>query len=67
MVARTVGARAEEGHALDILGSCTDIGHLEQALRIAGEVGNAEGIVRAYLNLGATLTAWTAGRGTRWP
>ena len=56
VVARTVGARAEEGHALDILGSCTlDIGHLEQALRIAEEVGNAEGIVRAYLNLGATL------------
>jgi tetratricopeptide (TPR) repeat protein len=60
-VARTVGARAEEGHALDILGSCTlDIGHLEQALRIAEEVGNAEGIVRAYLNLGSTL--WNIGR-----
>jgi DNA-binding CsgD family transcriptional regulator/tetratricopeptide (TPR) repeat protein len=57
VVARTVGARAEEGHALDILGSCTlDIGYLEQALRIAEEVGNAEGIVRAYLNLGATLS-----------
>jgi DNA-binding CsgD family transcriptional regulator len=56
VVARTVGARAAEGHALDILGSCTlDIGHLEQALRIAEEVGNAEGVVRAYLNLGATL------------
>jgi ATP/maltotriose-dependent transcriptional regulator MalT len=56
VVARTVGARAEEGHALDILGSCTlDIGYLEEALRIAEEVGNAEGIVRAYLNLGATL------------
>jgi tetratricopeptide (TPR) repeat protein len=53
VVARTVGARAEEGHALDILGSCTlDIGYLEEALRIAEEVGNAEGIVRAYLNLG---------------
>jgi ATP/maltotriose-dependent transcriptional regulator MalT len=56
VVARTVGARAGEGHALDILGSCTiDIGQLERALRIAEEVGNAEGIVRAYLNLGATL------------
>ena len=56
VVARTVGARAEEGHALDILGSCTlDVGHLEEARRIAEEVGNAEGIVRAYLNLGATL------------
>jgi DNA-binding CsgD family transcriptional regulator/tetratricopeptide (TPR) repeat protein len=56
-VARAVGARAEEGHALDILGSCTlDIGYLEQALRIAEEVGNAEGVVRAYLNLGAILS-----------
>ena len=56
-VARTAGARAEEGHALDILGSCTgEVGHLEKARRIAEEVGNAEGIVRADLNLGATLT-----------
>jgi DNA-binding CsgD family transcriptional regulator len=56
-VARTVGARAEEGHALDILGSCTgDIQHLEGALRIAEEVGNVGGIVRAYLNLGSTLS-----------
>jgi DNA-binding CsgD family transcriptional regulator/tetratricopeptide (TPR) repeat protein len=56
VVARAVGARAEEGHALDILGSCTlDIGYLERARRIAEEVGNAEGIVRAYLNLGAVL------------
>ena len=55
-VARTVGARAEEGHALDILGACTgEVGHLEEARRIAEEVGNAEGIVRADLNLGATL------------
>jgi len=56
-VARTVGARAEEGHALDVLGTCTtDIGHLEQALRIAEEVGNPEGIVRAYNSLGAALS-----------
>jgi DNA-binding CsgD family transcriptional regulator/tetratricopeptide (TPR) repeat protein len=56
-VARTVGARAEEGHALDILGSCTgNIEYLEEALRIAEEVGNAEGIVRAYLNLGTVLS-----------
>ena len=55
-IARGVGARAEEGHALDILGACiADAGHLEQALRIAEEVGNAEAIARAYLNLGATL------------
>ena len=56
-VARTVGGRAEEGHALDILGVCTDdIEHLIAARRIAEEVGNAEGTVRAYLNLGATLS-----------
>jgi DNA-binding CsgD family transcriptional regulator/tetratricopeptide (TPR) repeat protein len=60
-VARTVGARAEEGHALDILGTCTaDTAQLEEARRIAEEVGNAEGIVRAYLNLGSTL--WNIGR-----
>jgi DNA-binding CsgD family transcriptional regulator/tetratricopeptide (TPR) repeat protein len=60
-VARRVGARAEEGHALDILGSCTlDIGYLEEARRIAEEVGNAEGIVRAYLNLSSTL--WDIGQ-----
>jgi DNA-binding NarL/FixJ family response regulator len=56
-VARIVGARAEEGHALDILGSCTDdIEHLVAARRIAEEVGNAEGVARAYLNLADTLT-----------
>jgi tetratricopeptide (TPR) repeat protein len=60
-VARTVGARAEEGHALDILGVCTrDVERLLAARRIAQEIGNAEGIVRAYLNLGATLS--TGGR-----
>ena len=58
MVARTVGARAEEGHALDILGCCTEnADYLVEALRIAEEVGNAEGIVRAYLNLGAVLSS----------
>jgi DNA-binding CsgD family transcriptional regulator/tetratricopeptide (TPR) repeat protein len=56
-VARTAGARAEEGHALDVLGTCTaDIGHLEQALRIAEEVGNAEGTVLAYDHFGITLS-----------
>jgi tetratricopeptide (TPR) repeat protein len=60
-VAGTVGARAEEGHALDILGVCTrDIERLVEARRIAGEVGNAEGVTRAYLNLGSTLS--TGGR-----
>lgn len=59
-VARTVGARAEEGHALDILGCCTENpDYLVEALRIAEEVGNAEGIVRAYLNLGVVL--WSRG------
>jgi DNA-binding CsgD family transcriptional regulator/tetratricopeptide (TPR) repeat protein len=56
-VARTVGARAEEGHALDILGSCThDTEQLVEARRIAEEVGNGEGIARAYLNLSAVLS-----------
>jgi tetratricopeptide (TPR) repeat protein len=56
-VARTVGARAEEGHALDILGVCTrDIERLVEARRIAEEVSNIEGIARAYLNLGSTLS-----------
>jgi DNA-binding CsgD family transcriptional regulator/tetratricopeptide (TPR) repeat protein len=58
VVARMVGARAEEGHALDILGVCTEnTEYLVEALRIAEEVGNAEGIVRAYLNLGAVLSS----------
>ena len=62
-VARMVGARAEEGHALDILGYSTDdIEPLVAARRVAEEVGNAEGIARAYLNLGSIL--WRRG-GTR--
>ena len=56
-VARMVGARAEEGHALDILGVCTDdIELLVAAVGIAEEVGNAEGLARAYLNLGSILS-----------
>ena len=40
-----------------VLGTCTaDIGHLEQALGIAEEAGNAEGIVLAYDHLGTTLS-----------
>jgi DNA-binding CsgD family transcriptional regulator/tetratricopeptide (TPR) repeat protein len=63
VVARTVGARAEEGHALDMLGVCTENpDYLVEALRIAEEVGNAEGIVRAYLNLGVVLSL-RGGRG----
>ena len=58
VVARMVGARAEEGHALDILGCCTkNADYLVEALRIAEEVGNPEGIVRAYLNLSAVLSS----------
>jgi DNA-binding NarL/FixJ family response regulator len=61
-VARAVGARAEEAQALDILGACLDhqdpdraIGlHLE-ARRIAEEVGDAETIVRTYMNLSHAL------------
>ena len=56
-VARTVGARAEEGHALDILGSCTyDAQQLVEARHILEEIGNGEGIARAYLNLSAVLS-----------
>jgi DNA-binding CsgD family transcriptional regulator len=56
-VARTVGARAEEGHALGILGICTlDIERLVEARRIAEEVGDAEGIARAYVQLGSVLS-----------
>jgi DNA-binding CsgD family transcriptional regulator/tetratricopeptide (TPR) repeat protein len=56
-VARTVGARAEEGHARDVLGTCTaDIGHLKQALGIAEEVRNAEGTLLAHDHLGITLS-----------
>jgi len=56
-VARTVGARAEEGHALDIMGACTgSVEYLVEARRIAEEVGNADGIARAYLNLSAVLS-----------
>jgi DNA-binding NarL/FixJ family response regulator len=56
-VARTVGARAEEGHALGILGSCTrDIERLVEARRIAEEVSNAEDTARAYVLLGSVLS-----------
>jgi DNA-binding CsgD family transcriptional regulator/tetratricopeptide (TPR) repeat protein len=63
VVARQVGARAEEAHALDVLGSCladmgdiaTGITRLREARRIAEEVGYPQGIVRACLNLGSLL------------
>ena len=59
-MAREVGARQVEGHALNTLGfvlsaegRCSDgIALLEEALRIAREVANADDIGRAYVNLG---------------
>ena len=65
-VARAVGARAVEGHALNTLGVCrADLGHpdegialLRDALTIALEVGGAFDLDRAYINLGHVLTDW---------
>jgi DNA-binding CsgD family transcriptional regulator/tetratricopeptide (TPR) repeat protein len=62
-VARAVGARAEEAHALSTLGMCMDdLGELDRAAalqrearRIAEEVGDAEGIMRTYVNLNHVL------------
>jgi ATP/maltotriose-dependent transcriptional regulator MalT len=62
-VARRVGARAEEAHALDIVGTCiadkgdvaTGIDHLVKARRLAEQVGYPQAIARAYLNLGSLL------------
>jgi DNA-binding CsgD family transcriptional regulator/tetratricopeptide (TPR) repeat protein len=64
-VARAVGARAEETHALSTLGACLDnLGELDraaalhrQARRIAEEVGDADAIVRTYTRLSAVLEA----------
>jgi DNA-binding CsgD family transcriptional regulator/tetratricopeptide (TPR) repeat protein len=62
-VARAVGARAVETHALSTLGACLDdLGQLgraialhRQARRIAEEVGDADAIVRTYTNLSHAL------------
>jgi predicted ATPase/DNA-binding CsgD family transcriptional regulator len=62
-IARAVGARAEEGHALNTLGfdlSClgdpeAGVEHLRLALEIAGEVGDLDDLARAYLNLSELL------------
>jgi DNA-binding CsgD family transcriptional regulator len=62
-VARAVGARAVESHALSTLGVCLDdLGQLDQSIalhrqarRIAEDVGDAEGIVRTYINLSHVL------------
>jgi DNA-binding CsgD family transcriptional regulator/tetratricopeptide (TPR) repeat protein len=64
-VARAVGARATETHALSTLGACLDnLGELDQSIalhrqarRIAEEVGDAEAIVRTYTRLSAVLEA----------
>jgi DNA-binding CsgD family transcriptional regulator/tetratricopeptide (TPR) repeat protein len=62
-VARAIGAGAEESHALSTLGVCLDdLGELDQSIalhrqarRIAEEVGDAEAIVRTYINLSHAL------------
>ena len=62
-IARAVGARAEEGHALNTLGvdlACLDdpdtaVGHLRAARTIAHEVGDLDDLARAYLNLADIL------------
>jgi DNA-binding CsgD family transcriptional regulator/tetratricopeptide (TPR) repeat protein len=58
-VARAVGSKAEEAHALTTLGAClADLGELDRSIalylearRIAEQVGDAEAIVRTYVNL----------------
>jgi DNA-binding CsgD family transcriptional regulator/tetratricopeptide (TPR) repeat protein len=62
-IARAVGARAEEGHALNTLGfdlSClgdpeAGVEHLQEALEVAREVGDLDDLARAYLNLSELL------------
>jgi DNA-binding CsgD family transcriptional regulator/tetratricopeptide (TPR) repeat protein len=62
-IARAVGARAEEGHALNTLGfdlACLGdpvdgVGHLRRALEIARDVGDLDDLARAYLNLSELL------------
>jgi DNA-binding CsgD family transcriptional regulator/tetratricopeptide (TPR) repeat protein len=62
-IARRVGARPEEGHALNTLGcdlaylgdAQSAVSHLQVALRIAEEVGDLDDLFRAYLNLSDVL------------
>jgi ATP/maltotriose-dependent transcriptional regulator MalT len=62
-VARQVGARPEEAHALDMVGTCvadrgdlaTAISYLQDARRMAEEVSYPQAIARACLNLGSVL------------
>ena len=59
-MAREVGARQVEGHALNtlglgqaVVGRCTEaVASLEAALAIAREVADADDIGRGYVNLG---------------
>jgi DNA-binding CsgD family transcriptional regulator len=63
-IARRVGARAEEGHALNTLGFVqTYLGNpgggvtnLRESLRIAEEVDDVDDLCRAYLNLSDCLS-----------
>src|SRR5262249_44545403 len=58
-VAQAIGARAEEGHALNTLGCCiaelgdfdTGVSYLREALTIAEEVGHPDHLNRAYGNI----------------
>ncbi|MBW3563021.1 MAG: AAA family ATPase [Actinobacteria bacterium] len=62
-VAREVGARLEESQALNSLGTSTafaedleaGVAHLQESLRVAEEVGSADDVLRAYINLNSTL------------
>jgi DNA-binding CsgD family transcriptional regulator/tetratricopeptide (TPR) repeat protein len=62
-IARQVGARAEEGHALNTLGCdlaylgepAAAVAHLVAARGIAEEVGDLDDLARAYLNLSEVL------------
>ncbi len=62
-IARRVGARAEEGHALNTLGCDlaylgdpdAAVKHLLEARKIAEEVGDLDDLCRAYLNLSDLL------------
>ena len=64
-IARSLGARREEGHALNTLGvdlAClgdpdTAVAHLKDARAIAEEVGDLDDLARAYLNLAEILAA----------
>jgi predicted ATPase len=62
-VARQVGARSEEAHALDMVGTCIAdrgdlamaISYLREAHRMAEEISYPQAIARACLNLGSVL------------